>query len=366
MRLVFSENMHLLRILSAAVSLAACSISAQMSPEAIAQQPGFVRAEFIAQQPPTPSSHASTIVESKGDLLCAWFGGTKERALDVSIWLSRNAGAGWSEPAEVANGVHDEERVRYPCWNPVLFRPKDGPLVLFYKEGPSPESWWGMMKTSEDNGQTWSRPKRLFSGFYGPIRNKPIQLEDGTILAGSSVEHTGWLTHIERTKNIMREWTKSDPLNSSMEWGAIQPTLLAWPDGTIQMLCRTKQRKITQAYSYDKGYKWTRMRATELPNPNSAIDAVMLRDGHAALAYNHSEDDRGTLNLAISHDGRRWQAAMVLENEPGAEFSYPAIIQTADKMIHVTYTWKRQGIRHVTVDPSLLRLQPIVSGVWPR
>jgi predicted neuraminidase len=347
-------------------AFAAVSVFAQLSDAAIAQQPGYVRAEFIAQEPPTPSSHASTIVESKDDLLCAWFGGSKERAPDVSIWASRNSGSGWGEPVEVANGVHDDIRIRYPCWNPVFFRPRNGPLILFYKEGPSPESWWGMVKTSDDNGHTWTRPKKLFSGFYGPIRNKPIELADGTILCGSSVENNGWLTHIERTKNVMREWQKTDKLNSSMEWGAIQPTLLPWEDGSIQMLCRTKQGKITTAFSYDKGFKWTPMRGTELPNPNSAIDAVLLRDNTALLVYNHSQDSRAMLNVAVSPDGRRWQSGFVLENEPGSEFSYPAVIQTADKLVHVTYTWKRKGIKHVVLDPAQFKPQPIVNGVWPK
>ena len=163
MRLVCSGKA--LRIGIAALAAAVISMSAQPSGEAIAQQPGFVLSEFVAQDPPTASSHASTIVETKDDLICAWFGGSEEGAPDVSIWAARNEGKGWGQPVELANGSHDKLRIRYPCWNPVLFRPRDGPLILFYKEGPSPESWWGMVMTSEDNGQTWSRPKKLFDGF---------------------------------------------------------------------------------------------------------------------------------------------------------------------------------------------------------
>src|SRR5688500_2396669 len=135
MRLVCSGNV--LRICFAALAAAGISTFAQPSGDAIAQQPGFVRSEFVAPEPPTASSHASTIVETKDDLICAWFGGSRERAPDVSIWASRNEGKGWGPPVEIANGVHDDIRVRYPCWNPVLFRLRDGPLMLFYKEGPS-------------------------------------------------------------------------------------------------------------------------------------------------------------------------------------------------------------------------------------
>ncbi len=329
-------------------------------------QPGYISSEFISDRPPTASSHASTIVESKDVLMCAWFGGTAERALDVVIWISRNEGKGWSTPAEVANGIHDDERIQYPCWNPVLYRPHNGPLLLFYKEGPSPSEWWGLVKSSDDNGKSWSRAKKLPSGILGPVRNKPIELEDGTLLCGSSMENEGWRVHMERTKKPLGEqsWTRTEALNRAIDWGAIQPTILSWPDGTLQILCRTKQDVITDCWSGDNGLTWNRMRATDLPNPNSAIDAVMLK-GQALLVYNHSTYDRSMLNVAVSPDGHKWLAALTLENTPGAEFSYPAVIQSADRLVHITYTWQRQRIKHVVIDPSKLNTREIIGGQWP-
>jgi predicted neuraminidase len=337
------------------------------SQDAVQSQPGFVRAQFIADPPPTLSSHASTIIESKDVLLSAWFGGTRERARDVVIWLSRNEGQGWSQPEEVANGIHDEERVQYPTWNPVLFRPSLGPLLLFYKEGPSPSEWWGLVKSSEDNGRTWSRAKKLPSGFFGPIRNKPIELADGTILSGSSTEDRGWRVHMERTKKplVDQAWSRTEPLNRAIDYGAIQPTILDWPEVGIQILCRSKQMSILESWSTDQGLKWSRMRETQLPNPNSAVDAVMLKDGRALLVYNHATEGRGVLNVAVSPDGRKWLAALVLENTPGSEFSYPAVIQAADRLVHITYTWDRRKIKHVVIDPEKLATKEIVNGEWP-
>jgi len=203
-------------VLAILVFAGAGNIGAQ-NESAITRQPGYVKWDFVADPPPTAASHASTIVESKDVLLCAWFGGTKERARDVVICIARNEGKGWSEPGEVANGIHDEERIQYPCWNPVLYRPRNGPLLLFYKEGPSPSEWWGLVKYSEDNGKSWSRPKKLPSGIYGPIRNKPIELDDGTLLCGASTENEGWRVHIERTKKPLNDqaWSHTDPLNRS-------------------------------------------------------------------------------------------------------------------------------------------------------
>jgi len=49
---------------------------------------------------------------------------------------------------------------------------------------------------------------------------------------------------------------------------------------------------------------------------------------------------------------------------PG-EYSYPGVIQTSDGLVHIVYTWKRQRIKHVVVDPTKLSLRPIVAGAWP-
>ncbi len=119
---------------------------------------GYVKAELIysLDDKPTPQCHASTIVETSQGLVAAWFGGKHEKNEDVGIWLSRFQGDSWSKPIEVAKGVQANDQ-RYPCWNPVLFQPASGPLMLFYKVGPSPSEWWGMLLTSNDNGKTWSR-----------------------------------------------------------------------------------------------------------------------------------------------------------------------------------------------------------------
>lgn len=328
------------------------------------EQVGYVKSEFLFENPSFRSCHASTIVETGSGLVAAWFGGTAEGKLDVGIWMSRHDGQKWSEPVEVANGSDEKKRIQYPCWNPVLFQPKMGPLFLFYKVGPSPSSWWGMLMTSTDNGRTWSDSKRLPNGILGPIRNKPVELMGGLVLSGSSTENAGWQVHMERGSTSGRSWSRTERLNGAMEFSAIQPTILAHGTDAIQILCRTKQRRISESWSENGGETWGRMTATELPNPNSAIDAVLLRDGRSLLVYNHSDRSREILNVAISPTGKRWYAALVLENEPGSEFSYPAVIQTRDGSVHITYTWKRERIKHVVVDPFKLSLREIVEGQW--
>ena len=146
-----------------------------------------MQSEFIYETAPYPSCHASTIVESRGKLVAAWFGGTAERHPDVGIWVAHFENGKWAPAVEVANGV-ESSNVRYPCWNPVLFQPATGPLLLFYKVGPNPVDWWGMLMRSEDGGRTWSKPDRLPDGILGPIKNKPVQLSNGDILCPTSTE----------------------------------------------------------------------------------------------------------------------------------------------------------------------------------
>ncbi len=321
---------------------------------------GILKSEFIYETAPFPSCHASTLVEVKGGLLAAWFGGTDERKPDVGIWVSRFDGKRWSTVTEIFNGV--QEGKRYPCWNPVLFQPKTGALLLFYRVGPDPQTWWTMLATSTDEGKSWSKPQRLPDGIVGPIKNKPVQLADGSLLAGASTEFDGWVVHMERTNDFGKTWQKTTPLNDKKQFGAIQPTILVYPTGRIQILCRSRQNKITESWSEDGGKTWSPMQMTTLINPNSGIDAVMLKDGRALLVYNHSKG-RSPLNVAVSTDGKLWKAALTLENQPG-EYSYPAIIQTSDGLVHITYTWKRQRIRHVVVDPNKLKLRDMPDGKW--
>jgi len=337
-----------------------------------ADQPGLVKSEFIYETAPFPSCHASTLVETKSGLVTAWFGGTAERNPDVCIYVSRPESGKWTVPAEVANGVGFGDK-RLPTWNPVLFQPKSGPLMLFYKVGPSPSTWWGMLTTSIDDGKTWATPRRLPDGILGPIKNKPVQLANGDILSGTSTEGDGgWRVHFERSTDGGQTWMATAPVNDGKEIGAIQPSILFHGKNRLQAIGRTKQNRLFEIWSDDGGKKWGKMKLTDMPNPNSGTDAVTLQDGRQLLVYNHNPNYKGRspLNVAVSDDGKKWLAVFTLEDEPGAPngFSYPAVIQSSDGLVHITYTWRREKIKHVVVDPAKLVLSPMTEHVllWPK
>lgn len=314
----------------------------------------IVSASFIFDSAPFHSCHASTIAETPTVLIAAWFGGTEEGHRDVGIWISHwSAADGWSMPMEVASGIQEDGR-RYPCWNPVLFQYPQGPLYLFYKVGPSPREWWGMVMRSSDGGKNWSSPNRLPEGIIGPVKNKPVLLPTGKLLCGSSTETGGWWqVHLEMTSDEAVTWSSSGPLNDPKKCAMIQPTILVHSRDHIQILCRSKQNAIVESWSEDGGQSWQPMHLTHLPNPDSGIDAVSLQDGRFLLVYNPSNQRRTPLAVAISEDGRQWRNILTLEDQRG-EYSYPAIIQSADGLVHITYTWKRIRIKHVILDSARL------------
>lgn len=359
---MYPQRTHALpALLSLACMLASCD-----SPPAPSPSSPILLEEFIATQPPTPQSHASTLVETRdGALLAAWFGGEHEGGADVGIWLARRGAEGWRPPQRVADGAQDDGRSQ-PAWNPVLFQPAQGPLQLYYKAGPNPRQWWGMLTVSSDNGEHWATPSRLPDGILGPIKNKPLQLPDGRILAPSSSEDEagGWRVHIETSDDNGQRWHRGAALNDPARIGAIQPSLLRHRSGGLQALGRSKQNRVFSVVSCDGGANWGSMSLLDIENPNAGTDAVMLRDGRALLVYNPGVagkdwwDGRGVLAVALSDDGIHWRRVLTLENSAKDEFSYPAVIQTRDGLIHVSYTWKRQRIKHLVLDPRLLPTSP--------
>ncbi len=351
--------------------LGAGTVSAQTKP----WKKGILVDEFVYESAPFPQAHSATIAETPAGLVTAFFGGTKERNPDVCIWVSRMVNGKWTAPQNVADGVMPDKR--YPTWNPVLFQVPNGELLLFYKIGPSPSTWKGWMRSSKDNGATWSEAKALPDGFIGPVKNKPVLLSNGNLICPTSTEGNAqgnsWQVHFEITPDFGKTWRKVGPLKAAKDINAIQPSVLDHGNGKLQILARSRNRALLQSWSYDNGENWSPLAKTTLPNNNSGTDAVTMKNGRFALVYNHvlppgdlAKGPRTPLNLSISKNGTKWYAAAILEDSPISQYSYPSIIQTKDGLLHIVYTWRRERIKHVVVDPAKLKLKKIKKGQWPR
>ncbi len=323
--------------------------------------------EFIFADAPFASAHASNVVElPNGDLLSSWFGGTAEGKPDVAIWYARRHKGKWSAPAELAR------EPQIATYNPVMFYTKDHRLWFYYKFGPNPVSWSAGRRWSGDDGETWSEIEHLPAGVSGPIRTKPLVMSDGTVVSGTSVEsyHT-WAVWIERSTDNGGSWRRIGPITVpkklaaetvpvkqpdpnpfawSQTYGIIQPSVVQVSGPKLRLYARSTKQigRICIAESSDAGLTWTEARPLDLPNPNSGIDAVHLRDGRYVMVYNDSATERSPLNLAVSSDGVHFRNFRTLESGPG-EFSYPAMIQSRDGGLDITYTWNRKRIKYVHI-----------------
>lgn len=179
--------------------------------------------------------------------------------------------------------------------------------------------------------------------------------------------------HFEYTKDWGKTWSKSEAINDGKAFLAIQPSILKYKNGDLQVIGRTRNMVLFQSWSKDGGKIWSPMAALDLPNNNSGTDAVTLKDGRQLLVYNHVLPDsswvkgkgpRTPLNVSLSKDGKKWYAALVLEDSPISQYSYPSVIQSKDGMVHIVYTWRRQKIKYVKIDPSKLKLTEIKNKQW--
>ena len=351
----------------ALLTMGACMAAERPAGAATVSDSPVLLSEFIYTEAPYPQAHASTLVQTRtGAIAAAWFGGTHERNPDVEIWFAKRSATGWGIPVSLADGVQPDG-TRLPTWNPVLFQDPAGPLLLFYKVGPSPQAWWGMVITSDDDGKTWSKPRRLPEGILGPIKNKPVILPNGDWLSPSSLEVAdggGWGLHFERSADRGKTWQATPPVPSPLHLDAIQPSVLFHADGRLEAVARTRQGVLAMTWSSDNGKSWSPLAAIDLPNPNSGTDAVTLRDGRHLIIYNHSAHQPATpgkgvrypLNVGLSDDGIHWRNVLTLESEPVKDgYAYPAVIQSSDGKVHITYTHNRTRIQYVVIDPARLR-----------
>ncbi len=309
-------------------------------------------AEKIFEQIPNfPSCHGSTITElPDGELLAAWYAGSREGAQDVAIFTARRPPGSecWMQPHMVVNTPNRSEG------NPVLFDDANGQIWLFYVTMYGDR--WTECKVyylkSDTMGLRWGEREVLRDELGWMTRNKPLYLSNGDILL-PVYDERNWHSMVMISGDGGETWNTYGDLSSPK--GVIQPTVVQRGDGSLLMLMRSRDGEIWRSTSDDLGRTWKAAEPTELPNPNCGVDMVRLHSGNIALVYNDTPRGRTPLTVALSTDeGETWGYKRDLETEEG-EYSYPAVIQARDGGIHITYTYRRISIMHVEIDEEWIR-----------
>ena len=302
----------------------------------------LLKKEFI-YDPKTPveipSCHAATLIKTADGILAAWFGGTHEGHDDVQIYVAHRSDADGTWTAPQCVSVVEP----IPNWNPVLYDNGEE-ILLYYKRSKEIHSWNTMFTTSRDGGYTWAVPRRLCEDDIdgrGPVKNKPIRLSNGTILAGASFEQGPWRCFADISSDNGYTWEQTPFLPVPTEdTEVIQPSL--WEDARgVHMLVRSKNKKIFRSDSTDFGKTWCTLYPIDLPNNNSGLDLVKVAENRIILCCNPVTEGRTPLSLFESNDsGDTFVRLFDLETEPG-EYSYPAVI-TDGKYLYGCYTWRRE------------------------
>lgn len=353
--------------------------------------------------------HGSTLVAlPNGDYLAAWFYGSGEKSADdVKIMGARlrKGEKKWSDPFELADtpGIPD-------C-NPVLFLNKAGKLFLvwiavqsnrweysilrtrtttdYLKQGAPVWSWQDniLLKPGDKFAEeVTARFKQLPRSGNGWAEYAP-RYDDMIIEASKDPKKRsiGWMTRI---KPIITSGGRillplySDGLNMSLvaisdddgtTWraslpivgrGPIQPALGQKKNGIIVAYMRDSgddPTRVQYSESADGGESWTPASKTEIPN-TASVEICVLKNGYWAFLGNDIDDGRYRLSLFLSDDeGKTWKWKTKIEDHPKGQggFSYPGLIQAADGLLHMTYSYhsgeRMKSIRYVVVDPEKMK-----------
>ena len=359
-------------------------------------------------------NHAANLhALANGDLLCVWFGGTQEGIPDVSIYMSRlAAGSGisgiWSAPQKLSDDPTRSEQ------NPVLFTAPDGRLWLTYTAQLSGHQNTAFVRRriSSDGGLTWGPIDTLFDRPGTFVRQPIVVAPDGAWICPVFLCRTEpgerWVGNNDISAVMVSSdhgatWREHEVPESV---GCVHMNVQVLQDGSLLALFRSRWADFVYLSRSQDGRAWSAPQPTELPNNNSSIQFVALRNGHLALVLNESDashsserraslyDDiedsedsgelrdqgassrgaafwgapRAPMSLAISEDGgKTWRRRRNLEigdgycmtnnsaDQRNREYSYPSIVQTADGALHVAFTYFRQRIKYVRVEESWVR-----------
>jgi predicted neuraminidase len=339
-------------------------------------------------------NHASMVVELPGgDLLVCWFHGSGERTADDVVIRGARLKKGsthWSEPFLMA------DTPGYPDTNATMFLDPMKRLWLLWPTILANEWHTALMKykISSDYGgdgpprwtvsevlhitpgdaftETVNREvDRLVAAAPPTEQSAKYAADLKTHAADKLFRRLGWMTRahpfvLDGTRLIVPlysdgfsfslmaisddwggTWTTSTPL---VGLGNIQPSIARKKDGTLVAYMRDNgppPKRLMISRSTTRGDTWSQVEDTQLPNPGSGAEVLVLASGRWAIVYNDLEKGRYSLAVSMSDDeGQTWRWTRHLERDADTadarqqgEYHYPSIIQAADGTLHVTYSY---------------------------
>ncbi len=336
-----------------AVSETAAPLAAS---DALSPQPEFVVMDLPR---PTPSAHASSMVcMPDGSLNVAWFGGQQEGASDVAIHMARVERGGVTKQWVSLTRKRLQQlthRVIRKLGNPVLHIDDAGVLHM-YVVSVSYGGWSGSAVNhlqSHDGGASWDSARRfILSPFFNLstlVRNQPIVVADGSIALPAYHEFIWkWGQWVRLTsRGTVVQFTR---MTHGGTW--LQPAVAAIDSTNALAVFRSgdpNTPSIGRTDTCDGGVAWAESASpTGIANPNSSVSMLRLTDGSLLLAANPTKSGRGVLQLFQSVDkGNTWTPSRTIQRSGGAaaEFSYPFLVQDLQGTVHLSYTYRRLGIR---------------------
>ncbi|TCN33102.1 sialidase family protein [Sinorhizobium americanum] len=360
---------------------------------------------------PCVQNHAANLAFlPDGTLTCVWFGGTMEGMGDISVYMSRlePGGRHWSNPEKMSDDPQRSEQ------NPLIFTAPGGRVWLLFTSQTSGNQDGAVVKRriSKDGGKSFG-PTEVLCDIPGTFVRQPIIVNDAgqwLLPVFRCIGEAGrrWTGDVDRAAVLIsrdegRSWMMSEVPDSI---GAVHMNIV--PSGGAAMVGFYRNRfasHVLRSQSGDAGLSWTAPEAADLPNNNSSIQAIRMKNGAIAMVYNHSNASmsdarrhslydeievdggegsgsaeavasarpavwgvpRAPLSLAFSADGgRTFPRRIDLDTGDGyclsnnskdslnREFSYPSIVEDAEGRLHIAYTYFRRAIKYVRLDPGFL------------
>lgn len=320
--------------------------------------PSFFASSFLPKV--APSAHASTLtILPDGKLMAAWYAGSREGAKDVAIFTSILKKSGWSEPVKlvtretVAGAVLAQVR---KIGNPVLFTVNNKVWLWFVSVGIG--GWAGSQINlmQSDDGEKWTKPRRLvtspFFNISTLVRTRPVFLENNEIGLPISQESFVKFSEFLRLNADGKILMKSRMPNPS----TLQPAVLVENQKAAHAFLRDHDEnglhRVRHAKTGDGGTSWQALPPTDIPNINNSLAVLKLPSGAWLLVGN--DNHRDILSAWVSNDfGKTWHFRRIIEKGDG-EYSYPFLLMDSDGRIHLSYTWRRQTIRHMVFSEAWL------------